>query len=381
MKKTFAILSIFSVLFLAACGGGEEGAKEDKLKEDIKAKKAEMETLKKEVAELETELLKISGGNGNTGKIVKLTTIAPTTFSHSIDIQGHVDAEESVTVGPQMPGLVKRVNVRVGDKVSAGQVLAELDADAMGQQLNALKSQRDLAKQVYERQGNLWKEKIGTEIQYMQSKTQYEALESQVSALQEQIAMARITSPIDGTVDQVNLKAGEMAMAGFSNISIVNTSKLRVKAEVAEGYVAKVRTGNPVSVYLPDADKTLDANITYAGRMISKLNRTFNVEVAISPNEKDVVPNMVAVLKINDYRNDSAIIAPLAAIQQTADGKHFVYVAVKNKDGKLAAEKREVNFERSYNGVAEITSGLRPGDQLITEGYSELNSGDLVMAK
>jgi membrane fusion protein, multidrug efflux system len=378
MKKLFASISILS-LILASCGSDAD--KKAQLEADIKAKQAEMAVLNKEITEMEIELTKISGKEADMGKPVKITAINPVTFTHSIDIQGHVDAEESVTVGPQMPGLVKRVNVQVGDKVSAGQVLAELDADAMIQQLNALKVQRDLAKQVYERQGNLWKEKIGTEIQYMQSKAQYEALESQVSSLQEQIAMARITAPIAGVVDQVNLKTGEMAMAGFSNILIVNTNKLRVKAEVAEGHVSKVKTGNTVDVYLPDADTTIQATITYKGNMISKMNRTFTVEVALRPNEKRVVPNMVAVLKINDYVNPGAITAPLSCIQQTAGGKNFVYVAVKNKDGKLVAEKRDITYDKTYNGVAEITSGLRPGDLLITEGFSELNPGDIVAGK
>jgi multidrug efflux pump subunit AcrA (membrane-fusion protein) len=151
-----------------------------------------------------------------------------------------------------------------------------------------------------------------------------------------------------------------------------------VKAQVAEGYVSKVRTGNAVSVQLPDADnKVINTKITYSGKMINNMNRTFNVEVALAPNEPNVVPNMVAVLKINDYRNDSAIVAPLSIIQQSADGKNFVYVAVQ-KDKNLVAEKREVSYTWTYNGMAEITSGLQPGDQLITDGSKDLNPGDVI---
>ena len=149
-----------------------------------------------------------------------------------------------------MPGLVKRVYVQAGDKVSAGQVLAELDADAMTQQLAALKTQRDLSKQVYDRQKNLWDQKIGTEIQFLQMKAQYEAIESQVKAVQEQIDMAKIKAPMAGVVDGVNIKAGEMASPGYSNIVLVNTSNLRVKAEVAESYITKVKTGSSVNVIL-----------------------------------------------------------------------------------------------------------------------------------
>lgn len=376
MSKKVLALFVAAAL-LASCGGGESSNKSDKLKEDLKAKQTEMETLRKEIAQLELDIAKEGGATTTFGKPVKLQLLALDTFVHSIDIQGRVDAEESVSISAQMPGLVKRVNVHAGDKVVAGQVLAELDADAMSQQLSALKTQRDLAKQVADRQKNLWDQKIGTEIQYLQTKAQYESMESQVSALSEQISMSRLTAPISGVVDAVNMKAGEMASPGFSNITIVNTNNLRVKGEVAEGYISKVKTGSAVSVYLPDANKTISSKVTYAGRMISNMNRTFSVEVQLAPNEENVVPNMIAVMKINDYRNDSAIIVPLSIIQQNANGANYVFVAVK-KDNGFIAEIRVVTYAWTYDGKAEINSGLQVGDQLIIEGASELNPGEMV---
>lgn len=376
MSKIVLTLIIAATLF-TSCGEGGSSNKSDKLKEELKSKQSEMETLRKEIAQLELDIAKEGGATTTLGKPVRLELLAPDTFIHSIDIQGRVDAEESVSISPQMPGLVKRVNVHAGDKVVAGQVLAELDVDAMSQQLSALKTQRDLAKQVYDRQKNLWDQKIGTELQFLQTKAQYEGMESQVSALTEQISMSRLTAPISGVVDAVNMKAGEMASPGFSNITIVNTNNLRVKGEVAEGYISKVKTGSEVSVYLPDADKTIFTKVTYAGRMISNMNRTFNVEVQLAPNEENVVPNMIAVLKINDYRNDSAIIVPLSIIQQNANGTNYVFVAVQ-KEKDLIAEKREVTYTWTYDGKAAITSGILAGDQLIIEGASELNPGDVI---
>lgn len=370
MKK---VLILFTATALLASCGGSEASKKDQLK----AKQEEMEKLRKEIAQLELDIAKEEGGTTTAGKPVKLQTLGLSSFEHSIDIQGKVDAEESVSVGPQMPGLIKRVYVHAGDKVSAGQVLAEVDADAMTQQLAALKTQRDMAKTVFDRQKNLWDQKIGTEVQYLTAKAQYEAMNSQVSAMQEQIDMAKIKAPIGGVVDAVNLKAGEMASPGFSNIVIVNTDKLRVKGEVAEAYVAKVKTGSPVNIYLPDANKTIASKITYASRMINNINRTFNVEVAMNPNEEDVVPNMIAVMKISDYKNDSAIVIPLSIIQQNANGTNYVYVAVK-KGSDLVAEQRTVTYTWTYDGQAEITSGLQVGDQVIIEGANELNAGDIV---
>lgn len=376
MSKKVLIL-ITAVSIFASCGGGESAGKADELKEKLKGKQAELETIRAEIAQLEIDIANEEGAATSAGKPVTLQPISYTGFAHSIDIQGKVDAQGSVFAGPAMPGLVKRVNVRAGDRVSAGQVLAEIDADAMNQQLAALKIQRDLAKDVHDRQKNLWEQKIGTEVQYLSAKTQYEALDKQVAAMQEQIDMAKIKAPVAGVVDAVNIKAGELASPGFSNIAIVNTGELTVKGEVAEAYVSKVKTGSAVSIFLPDANKTINTKITYAGKMINSINRTFNVEVALNGNEENVVPNMIAVMRINDYQNDSAIVIPLSLIQQNANGTNYVYVAVQSEKG-LVAEKREISYTWTYNGMAEITSGLKTGDQLIIEGANDLNAGDVL---
>lgn len=377
MKKTIAFISLFSLLAFSC----SQLKKEDKLKADLKSKMESYEKLRKEITDLKIEIAKSDTTHTDFGKPVRISLLAPKSFQHSIDIQGRVDADESVTVSPTMPGLVKSVFVHAGDKVHAGQILAQIDADALTQQLGALKIQRDLMKDIFNRQKNLWDQKIGTEMQFLQSKTQYEAIEKQVSALQEQIGMASLKAPMNGIVDAVNMKAGEIGAAGISSIVIVNTNKLRVKGEVAEAYVSKVQNGNSVNLYFPDADKTIETKITYSGRIINKVNRTFTIEVMIPPNEVNIVPNMIAVVKITDYINDSAIVVPMSAIQQTSDGKTFVYVAIKNKDGKMIAAKRDVTYEKTYNGAVEISSGLHSGDQLITDGNADLNPGDLISAK
>ncbi len=378
MKKV--IFALFISGILASCGGGS-GNELEKIKTEIVSKKSEIEKLKKELAELEAKEGKLSGAGAASGKPVKLITLANDTFNHSIDIQGRIDAEESVAVGPQMPGLVKQVLVNAGDVVSPGQVLATLDDDIYEQGLKELQVQLDFARTVFDKQKSLWDQKIGSEIQFLQAKNNVEALEKRKSTLTEQLDMTRIKAPMAGTVDAVSLKAGEMASPGFSTISIVNVSKLRAKAEVAESYIAKVKTGAPVQVYLQDANKTIDATISYSGRIINKLNRTFNVEVAIKSGEADVLPNMIAVLKINDYKNEQAIVCPLSTILKSAEGTSFVYVAEKDSKGKLTAQKREVSYERTYNGQAEILSGLKAGDMLISEGFAELNPGDEVQGK
>ncbi|HTL82935.1 MAG TPA: efflux RND transporter periplasmic adaptor subunit [Bacteroidia bacterium] len=373
MKKSFVIIAALS-FFAVSCG---QKSKEDQLKD----KKSQFEALRKEITELEMEIAKDKGDSTAVGKSVAVTTINYSTFDHYIDIQGRIDADESVTVSPTMPGLVKTVNVQAGDVVSAGQVLASIDADVYVQQLSALKVQRDLAKDVYDRQTKLHDQQIGTELQYMQAKGNYESLDKQVSALQEQIDLSFLKAPMAGVVDNVGLKVGEIAAAGFNSITIVNTTKLRVKGDVAEAYIAKVKKGCPVKIEIPDADQTIDATITYSGQIVNKLNRTFGVEVVLPAGQKNILPNMVAVLKINDFTQDSSLVIPTSAIQTTTDGKTFVFVASTSKDGRVVAQKREVTYSHDYNGMTKIETGLLAGDRVITEGYTDLNDGDPILVK
>jgi len=366
MKKSIVLISL-TALITFSCNKQKEG---DNLKENLKSKIEEFEKLRKEITEIKIEIAKNDPAQMDRGKAVAIVALGLSSFNHSIDIQGKVEADESITISPTFPGLVTTVFVTSGDRVKAGQVLAQIDISPMKQQLDALKLQRDLLEDIYNRQKKLWDLKIGTEIQFLQSKTQYEATEKQVNGLQLQISMASLKAPMDGVVDAVHMKAGEIAVAGFSSIVVVNTSKLRVKAEVSEGYVTKVRNGNAVTLVFPDAK-----------RIINTLNRTFNVEVALASNEPEVVPNMIVIVKINDYTNDSAIVIPMSAIQQNSEGKTFVFIADKNKDGKLIAKKQSVSYTNSYNGLVEIVAGLTSGSQLITDGSSDLNEGDIVSAK
>jgi membrane fusion protein (multidrug efflux system) len=295
---------------------------------------------------------------------VVVTPLVPKIFKTYIEVQGRVDADESVslTVGSQ-GGTVTKIDVKVGDHVSKGQVLAETDVRALQQQLAAMQTSLALATQSYERQKNLWDQKIGSEMQFLQAKTMKEAGESGVAGLQEQIRMSKIVSPIDGTVDFMDIKLGQVVGPQKGVINVVNFSSLKVKAEVAEGYAARVKTGNEVLVQFPDMNDSIISKVHYASRGINNLTRTFAVEVLLD-NKKEYHPNTVAKLKINDYQSPKPeLVVPVKYIQKGAE-ESFVMV---DENGK--AVKKVVKIGREYSGMAEILSGLKEGDLLITEGY------------
>ena len=304
-------------------------------------------------------------------KVVAIETLKPKSFTNYITVQGKVDADENVTVSPEAGGNVLRLLVAVGDNVQKGQLLAELDGKVLQQGIAEVQTGLDLATTLYNKQKSLWEQQVGTEIQYLSAKNQKESLERKLATLQQQLELTRIKSPVDGTIDEVFLKTGQLAAPGFPAFRVVNFSHLKVKAEVPENYVTHVKKGNNALVLFPDMNDSIVGTLTFSAKVISPMNRTFNVEVALDQS-KDYRPNMIAILKIIDYTTNNAIVVPEGTIQNTEDGS-FVYV---NKNGK--AKKTKVTVGHEYNGVAEITSGLNENDQLITLGYQDLNDGESI---
>ncbi len=366
MKKSG--IFILLVTLLVACKAPDKKAELDKLRKE----KSEIET---KIAALEAELAKTDTTSEERALEVSVTDATPETFRTYVEILGKVDADESVSLSSEIPGTVVRINVKAGDRVTKGQVLAETDSRAAQQQLVAMQTNLSLLTQLYEKQKNLWEQKIGSEVQYLQSKTQKESMEANISALQEQIRMSKIISPIDGTVDGVNIKIGQAIAPGVPAINVINFNTLKIKADVAEHYMSKVKGGNEVLVYFPDVNDSAVTKLTHVSRAINAVTRTFGVEAGLD-NTKEYHPNMVARLRINDYTSEKPeLVIPVKYIQK---GTTESYVMVVEKD---RAVKHSILISREYNGLALIASGIQAGDQIITEGYDLVNDGDKVIVK
>jgi RND family efflux transporter MFP subunit len=278
-----------------------------------------------------------------------------------------------------MPGMITQIRVKPGDEVSKGQVLAETDASTMLQQLSDLETNLNLVTQIFIKQQNLWNQNIGTELQFLQAKTNKLSLEKKVGLMREQIRMTKIISPINGTVDAVNVKVGQTVAPGLAAINVVNFSHLKVKAELAETYSNRIKEGNTVQIFFPDINDSISAKVSYASKSINPMSRTFTVEVPLA-NNKNLRPNMVAKLKIKDYVSiKPTIVIPVKFIQKGVE-ESYVLIA---KNGK--AVKKKVLVGKEYNGLAEIISGtengVTDGDLLIIEGYDLINDGDPISLK
>ncbi len=377
MKKN--ILIIVLAVILASCtskgGDKENNAKIEATKAKLEKLQAERNTIDKEIAALEEELNKAGIAAKVTEVNIKFIEIQPAEFKNYIEVQGKVDGEENTEVVSQSPGVVTAIFVKEGDRVRKGQILAELDSKVMLQNMEQMKTQLQFATNLYNKQKNLWDKNIGSEVQYLTAKNNKESLENNLATLKDQIALTKYTSTINGTVEAIPFKVGQMVSPGVpgGSIRVVNMSGIKVQADIAEAYAARVKAGNDVIVSFPDFGKEFTSKVSFASHYIDPINRAFRVESKLSSGDMEFRANMIAHLKINDYTNKQAMVIPVNLIQKTMDGQ-FVMIAVPQGDGFVAA-KRDVTVGATYNGNAEVTSGLTAGDKVITAGYSGLKEG------
>jgi membrane fusion protein, multidrug efflux system len=344
-------------------------------------KQAELNKLRKEhdaiadkIKVLETELT-AADTTKKDSRMVVVQEITTGPFNHFIEVQGRLDGDENVGVSAQMGGRIETIYVAVGQSVTKGQLLAKIDDAVQQQQLSQMKTNLQLLADIFEKQKNLWEQKVGSEMDYLKAKNGKENMEQQVAVLEDQIRTMQIISPVNGNVEDIAIKAGQVVAPGLPIIRVVNFSKIKVVADLAEAYAAKVSTGDKVIIYFPDINQELNASVTHSSRFINPVTRSFSVEAYIPNSLPCLKANMVAVLKINDYNVPKAISIPVNLIQKDQNGE-YVYIA---KNGSpLQAKKIMVKTGQVYSGMVEITGGLTPGDKVITVGYQELEDGELV---
>jgi RND family efflux transporter MFP subunit len=373
------ILSFLLLLVLIACS---ENKQENK---DLSAKKNELEKLTKErdaiatkIAALEVEIQKLDGSAGaEKSKLVEVTALTTQNFAHYIDLQGKITTEELYYVTPRgMGGQVKSIFVKAGDRVKKGQLLMKLEDGIVQQNIKQVESQLSFAKNIFQRQENLWKEGIGTEVQFLSAKNNVESLEKQLSLVKEQLSTTSVASQVSGVVDAVNIRVGETFVGSpMASINIVNPSSLKAVVEVPENYVAKIRKGMPVVVMVPDINQSFNTTISLVSETINVNSRSFIAECKLAGNPL-IKPNQISLVKILDHEAKNAIVVPVETIQTDENGK-YVYI-MEDAKGKTIARKKNVTIGEFYDELIEVNSGLAAGEKLITKGFQGLYDGQLI---
>ncbi len=363
------LIAVILICLLAACSNNNK-AQLEKLKK-------QHDEITEQIKVLEKVVAKEEGKSIEKVATVSVSELKTTEFNHYLEVQGKIDGEENVAVSPKMMGVVTNIFVSEGQDVKKGQALAVLDDAIYRQSLATLDSTRTFVNNLFLKQKKLWEQKIGSEVQYLTAKNNLESIDNNMKSLKEQLKLMTITSPIDGTVEELPIKIGQAVTPGVTTaFRIVNLSKVKVLAEVAESYSSKIKNGNEVKVFFPDLEKEIVSKIAFSSKYINTINRTFTCEVRLDNKDASYRANMIAVMKINDYHANAAITVPVNIIQKIG-GEDYVYIADKNAD-KYVAKKVKIKTGQSYNGYTEILEGLKEGDKVVSIGYQNLEDGQLL---
>jgi len=383
--KNYPIL-LFLLVFLIACQPTEkqEGSPiPDDLpgkKAFLKEKKAELRALNQMIAQVEAEIENLIPEDQKIKPAVTVLPVESTDFKRYVDIQATVQSDDLVNVSSEVGGRLLQLTVQEGGFVKKGQLVASLDLEQIDKQIAELQTALQLANDIFERRERLWKQKIGSELQYLEAKNNKQRLEKSLETLVFQKNKSEIFAPISGIVEQEFLKQGEISSPGMPIIQILNTSRVKVVADVPESYLKMIRIGELVSITFPALDQETKARVSQLGRTIDPSNRTFKVEVEI-PNRNGILkPNLLAAMQINDFSANDVIAIPLELIQQEVSGKDYVFIVGK-EDNKAVAKKSYVVTGPSYQGKIIIENGLEKGAQLINEGARGLTDGQPIMVK
>jgi membrane fusion protein, multidrug efflux system len=365
MKLSYKFLILPLAMLVVACGSNDELANK---KADLEKKRKEVSALNSAIEELEKEIAKLDPDFGKTlRKSVLITTIRPSKeeFKHFIEVTGAVLSKKNVSISGEVAGRIQEVKAIEGMRVNKGDVLAIIDSESIVRNMEELEKQLELATVVFEKQERLWNQEIGTEIQFLEAKNRKESLEKSLAGLKTQLNRSQVRAPFNGTVETVNVRLGELVQPGTPMFQFVGESDLFIEADISERYVGIVGKGDSVEIAFPSINQTLKTKVSAVGAIINPNNRTFKVEVFL-PRMDNVKPNMISVVKINDYESADAITVPNYLVLQDSKGD-YVFV-VENE----VAKKRYITRGMTYKEITEIKEGLNGTEVLVDKGFREV---------
>jgi RND family efflux transporter MFP subunit len=383
MKK--AIYITITALILASCGSGSSNSVENVIaSKDVEAIRAKRNSVTEELKALEAQVKQLDEAIGELEDNTKLPlvsalTVEPQQFQHYLELQGDVMTDQNVLVYPEMAGTLYRVYVKEGQRVSKGQLLASIDDGGLSSQLAQLRTQAELAKTTFERQKRLWEQNIGSEIQYLQAKTQYEAQQSAVKQLESQVGKSSIRAPFSGIVDDIIKDQGTVVSPGPGSeiFRIVNLSDMYIDVEVPESHLPNVTPGKEAEVYFPVLGESITTKVRQTGNFINPSNRSFSAEIPVPNKTGNVKPNLTAKVKINDYTNENAILIPQSVVSENAEGEQYVYL-IAEENGEVMAKKSIITPGRTQGDYLEVLEGISSGSQVIVEGARRVRDGQKV---
>lgn len=371
MKYLHHTVGLVLVFSMTACGPSDPSQQID----DYRKKISQYE---QKIKELE-EGMDVDSGNAASGQplAVELLQLRPERFSRYFEVTGLMESVQDAEISPEINGQIEEIVVERGARVKEGQLLVRLNTELIEKNIAEVKTSLELADKMFEKQEELWEKQIGSEIQYLEAKNGKEVLEARLATLEKQLAMARITAPFSGIVENIAVKEGELASPGMPMLRLVNLNRMRVSSRISESYLNQVEQGDEVELrFAAYPGMVLKERVSRLGQVIDPQTRTLTLEVELQNNDKRLKPNMLTAIRIEDYRKDSALVVPSIVIRNDFNGT-FLFRAVPQGDN-LVAEKVYVQPGITVQDRTEIQGGISPGDQVIVKGYQLVADGTLV---
>jgi membrane fusion protein, multidrug efflux system len=371
MKKNSIFLVLALVIFITACNEdlAQKKAQLVKLKEESHELMDKINKLETEIASLDPEFAK----EQDKSTLVSVINIERIPFQRKIDVRGTVSSRKNINISSESMGSIQRILVKEGDVVQQGQTLMQIDAEVLRNNFSEVKTALELAETVYLKQSNLWENKIGTEIQYLQAKNNKESLERKLVTLQSQLKLSTVKAPFAGTIEKVAVREGEMAAPGIPLMRLVSLKDMYLEAEVSERFIGKFNKGDIAEIDFNFLPQSIPSTIFSVGQVINEQNRTFTVEVELPGKSDFLRPNQIGIVKLKDYENPEAIIVPSQIILKDSKGD-YVFI-VEQTDGKTVARKQHIKRGITFNNQTEVLEGLNPKDQVILKGYRNISDG------
>ncbi len=373
----YTIYFLLLVVVTAACSNQTKD--EESIRSQISEYKQQIGELNKKIAGLENDLKDLSGTAESAYSVpIQVDTLSYQTFEHYFDVSGTVEAVREAFVSPEISGQIKNIYVGEGEYVRQGQLLIKLNTEITENNINEVRSSLNHATTVYEKQKRLWEKGIGSEVQYLNAENNKDALENRLETLKSQQAMAMIKSPVNGVVDEIYLKEGEIAMPGTRLMMVVNLKELYINADVSESYLSSVKAGDMAQVSFPVyPELTINVPVYRTGNFINPNNRTFIIQLKIKNTDDKLKPNVLAIIKIRDFSSDQALTVPTKVIKQDIKG-HYLY-KLTNDDNIMQAAKVYIKTGLTSGEYTMVLEGLNPGDKIIVKGYTQVSDGTKVM--
>ena len=373
MNKFYTILLITVIIGCNSSGSlSIESLIENKDLDELKKRKDEyvnaMNAMKVELNEINSRIAFLDENERLT--LVSKYEIKEQVFTSYIEAQANLKTRKNILILPEFQGTLEKIYVDEGQNVSKGKLLAEINDSGLKEQLDQLIIQRDFAKENYERIQRLWENNIGSEIQFLKSKSDFESIQKGVDQMRDMLSKTKIYAPFTGVVDEIIANQGSNLIPGVTNIlRLVNLDDVYAEAFVSEKYISSISNGTETLVKIPLLNKEIQSEVTQTGNFIDPNNRTFRIEIPVDNTDRRIKQNLDAKIMINTYKKDNAIVVPLRIIREDSEGKNYIYVMDEDKkDGVYITRKAVIKIGNKSNTDAEVIEGLNSGEIIVLEG-------------